>query len=67
LDQKPRCAPKSSLAELVSETRVSGEEPAAKVGDRAGEALDLRRVRVDVEQLDAPFELAAHPKRPGRQ
>jgi hypothetical protein len=32
-----------------------------------GEALDLRRVRVDVEQLDAPFELAAHPKRSGWQ
>jgi hypothetical protein len=24
-------------------------------------------VRVDVEQLDAPFELAAHPKRSGWQ
>ena len=54
-------------AEFVPLTRVSGEELAAKVGDRVGEALGLRRVRVDFEQLDAPFELAAHPKRPGGQ
>ena len=53
--------------DFVFQNRVSGEELAAKVGDRVGEALDLRRVRVDAEQLDAPFELAAHPKRPGRQ
>jgi hypothetical protein len=53
--------------DFVSQTRVSDEELAAKVGGRVGEALDLRRGRVDVEQLDAPFELAAHPKRPGRQ
>jgi hypothetical protein len=32
-----------------------------------GEALDLRRVQVAVEQLDAPFELAAYPKRSGWQ
>jgi hypothetical protein len=54
-------------AEFVPLTRVSGEELAAKVGGRVGEALDLRRVLVAVEQLDAPFEPAAHPKRSGWQ
>jgi hypothetical protein len=53
----------SGRIRCVSLTRVSGEELAAKVGGRVGEALDLRRVQVAVEQLDAPFELAAHPKR----
>src|SRR5215208_2673244 len=50
--------------DFVSQNRVSDEELAAKVGGRVGEALDLRRMRVDFEQLEAPFELAAHPKRP---
>jgi NADPH-dependent 7-cyano-7-deazaguanine reductase QueF len=60
------CAAAGSLEEFVKgyeNATVSGEELAAQIGDRVGEELDPRFVRVELRLLNAPFELNARAER----